>query len=145
MKMDKYEYYADDLFLNFRFDSIGPRGTIKKIVVFTHMTSSLYSLGFGDLSKLGEFDDKIVSDNGDSFKILVTVATILNDFTEKYRNVAVHIEGSTESRTRLYQININRHWNIIEPEYIVLGLHKKRWHSFQKGKNYSAFMIYRNK
>ncbi len=43
------------------------------------------NLGFGDKDlQTGEVDDTVISDNGDSQKVLATVAATVYAFTDKY-------------------------------------------------------------
>ena len=108
MKLDRYPYYADAEFFDFEFESQGPKGTIKKIARFMHIGPNLYSFGFGDFNRTsGEISDTIVSNNGDGAKVLATVANIIHDFARVHEDVTIFIRGSTLSRTRWYQMNIN--------------------------------------
>ncbi len=77
MKYDKYQLESDtDLFL-FEFESVGPKGKIKKLVQYTPTNiKDIYNLGFGDKDETtGDIDDRIVTNNGDSTKVLATVAS----------------------------------------------------------------------
>jgi len=68
----------------FEFDSIGPKGRIRKIVIYTRYEfGNYFSPGFGDKNPdTGEFDDLVVTNNGDSAKILATVASIANIYRQ---------------------------------------------------------------
>ncbi len=106
MNVEKYSYETTDDFLDYEFDSIGPRGTIRKIVRYSLRFSSnnqpFYNLGFGDLDEeKQQINDSINSGNGDMEKILATVANTVVDFTGKYPEMPVYVEGSTPSRIRL--------------------------------------------
>lgn len=115
--LEKYtdiETSAD--FTAFEFDSIGPKGKVRKIVLYTPFElKNYFNLGFGDKNPdTGEFDDLVVTNNGDSGKILATVASTLLTFTDQYPYAKVIIAGSTGSRTRLYRINIAANLSISE-------------------------------
>lgn len=74
-----YNYYkveASDSSLMFEFLSEGPNGKIKKKVAFKPIDENpfVFNLGFGDVDANGEIDDVIISNNGDSQKVLATVA-----------------------------------------------------------------------
>lgn len=45
--------------------------------------------------------------------------------------------------TRLYQMNINKHWDRISPIFEVFGLKSERWELFKKAVNYEAFLGHR--
>ena len=67
----------------------------------------MYNLAFGDKTSGHEFDDMIVTDNGDMEKVLVTVVAAVYDFTELHSEAIIIAEGSTKARTRLYKMGIN--------------------------------------
>ena len=116
MNLDQYPIISDSSHLNYKFESIGPKGIIKKVVQYRPVRSirkNLYNLSFGDLNKInGEIDDKVVSNNRDTEKIIVTVGFTFLLFVNHFPNAEILIVGSTNSRTRLYQMAINQ--NIIE-------------------------------
>jgi len=67
---------------------------------------------------------------------LATVAETVIDFLAIYPHAAVFAEGSTASRTRLYQMNILAYWKEIEQaSYIVQGYVKGSWQTFEIGKH----------
>ena len=141
MNLDRYPYRVRESFLIFEFESEGPKGVIKKIARFTQMGKNLYNFGFGDLDDdAGTISDKVVSNNGDGNKILVTVAVIICDFANEYRDATIFIKGSTPARTRWYQMNINAFRKEIGLIMNVLGYRNNKWEPFQKGFNYEAFM-----
>lgn len=70
----QYEKYGNVLAsadsLEFWFESIGPKGTIKKLVQFTPTQhEDVYNLAFGNITKDGSFDDETTSNNMDRNKI----------------------------------------------------------------------------
>ena len=81
-----------------------------------------------------------MSNNGDGDKVLITVASIIYDFTNVYTGAAVFIQGTTPSRTRRYQMGINKHWSQINPIFEVLGLKNGKWEQFRTGENYDAIL-----
>ena len=138
MKLDRYELIAGQNLTTFEFLSEGPRGNITKIVQFQQMNfPNLYNLAFGDLNPLtGELDDKIVTDNGDSEKVLATVVATIYAFTGKYPDAWVYATGSTTTRTRLYKMGINKYFDI-------MGDDQSEWEWYEKGKDYQAFAVHR--
>ncbi len=138
---DRYSYSSSSTFLDYEFESVGVKGIIKKIARFSEIGSNVYNFGFGDLNEnTGEITDTIVSNNGDDEKILLTVAHIIYLFTSIYHKAAVVIQGTSASRTRRYQIGINKYWEQIEPIFEVFGLKENKWEPFRKGTNYKAFL-----
>ena len=129
---------------SYAFFSVGKNGIILKIVAFEQIEGNRYNLGFGDYDFLTEeVNDKIVSDNGDSEKVLATVVGILNDFLLKHADYEVFVIGSTESRTRLYQIAINIYYEEFTQFYQIFGKIGDNVESFQKNKVYESFLIRR--
>ncbi len=86
MKLDRYELIAGRNLTAFEFLSEGKKGKIIKIIQFQQMNlANLYNLSFGDKNTdTGELDDKAVTDNGDSEKVLATVVAALYAFAGRY-------------------------------------------------------------
>ncbi|MCF0053180.1 hypothetical protein LXM25_24130 [Dyadobacter sp. LJ53] len=83
MKHAKYLCKAEDSFLVFKFWSEGCKGSVQKIIVYTETDSeNVYNLGFGDYDpETGSMNDLSVTNNGDSAKVLATVASTVYTFT----------------------------------------------------------------
>ena len=102
------------------------------------------SLGFVDVDNLtGEINDLAKSDNGDSEKILATVAQATLTFTKYHPESLVFAEGSTPIRTRLYRIGISQNFEAISETFLVWGLLGNKWHPFEKNSDYEAFLVKR--
>jgi hypothetical protein len=141
LNLDRYPYSTNSSCLDYEFESVGPKGVIKKVARFIQIGINIYNFGFGDLEeKTGEINDTVVSNNDDGDKILATVAGIIYDFTGVYLKAAVFIQGTTKARTRRYQMGINKYWEQISPALEVFGLKNEKWELFQKGENYDAFL-----
>ena len=137
---DKYLYRTNSSFLDYEFESTGPKGVIKKVARFSQMGTNIYNFGFGDLNEAtGEINDTVVSNNRDGDKILITVANIIYDFITVYMGAAVFIQGTTQGRTRRYQMGINKYWAQINPIFEISGLRNGEWEPFRQGQNYDAF------
>ena len=110
MKLPKYPLASSDKLMTFEFTSEGQKGLIEKLVRFQETNvKNVYNLAFGDKDlTTGDIDDKVISNNGDSEKVLATVAATLYAFTDKYPNAWIYATGSTKSRTRLYRMGITK-------------------------------------
>lgn len=145
MNLDQYPIASDNSHLTYKFDSIGPKGIIKKAVQYTpvrNIGKNVYNLAFGDLNKIsGEIDDTVVSNNNDTKKIMFTVGLTSLQFVNHFPNAEILIVGSTISRTRLYQMIFNQ--NIIEIEKIfdLQGFRNGYWEKFKTGINFEAFLV----
>ncbi len=139
------EFGAD--FRVFEFDSEGPKGKIRKIIQYTEINlKNYFNLGFGDKNhKTNTIDDLVVTNNGDSQKILATVASTLFKFTDHHPGANVIAIGSSLARTRLYRIGITNNLEAIENDFKVYGLNDNTWLKFAKGIEYDAFLVNRKK
>jgi hypothetical protein len=147
MKLPKYEYLTEDHAELFKFTSEGPKGKIKKLVVYTKMLEEdIYNLAFGDYDEeTDSINDKSITDNNDKQKVLSTVASTLYVFTEKHPNMWVYATGSSTARTRLYRMGITINLEEIKEDFEVYGLSDEIWVKFEKGKDYEAFLVKRKK
>jgi hypothetical protein len=144
MKHSKYQIRADDERFLYEFYSEGPRGNIKKTVIYSQIEDNFFNLAFGDWNEtLNKLDDSIRTNNGDRDKVLATVASTAIDFTDRFPNAEIFTEGSTPARTRLYQMGICSHWEEIREDFDIQGYISHEWRPFRKGVNYGAFLIRR--
>ncbi|WEK19304.1 MAG: hypothetical protein P0Y49_21240 [Candidatus Pedobacter colombiensis] len=123
------------------------KGNVKKAVEYTSVEingQKFYNLGFGDLNDAtGKFDDLSISNNGDRDKVLATVAATVLDFVNYVPGALIFAEGSTPTRTRLYQMALMTNLEDISKVLEVYGLIKDQWYPFEKNVNYEAFMALR--
>jgi len=124
MNIDRYPVIVGETSMVYEFISEGINGKISKLIIYseTHL-HNFYNLGFGDKNeKSGAIDDEVVTNNGDSLKVLVTVASSLYAFTGKFPDAMVFATGSTEARTRLYRIGRSNNLEAIETDFEIFGL-----------------------
>lgn len=147
MKLDRYELKSDEHLTTFTFLSEGPKGKIEKVVQFTLIyQDNLYNLAFGDRNYLtGQIDDKVVTDNGDSEKVLASVVAAIYAFCDRTPEALIYATGSTAARTRLYRMGINKYYDIIREDFLIFGQTESEWEPYEKGKNYEAFVVQRKK
>ena len=147
MNLHGYKYKTNEGFLDYEFFSEGPNGKIKKVVRFTPRNAggvTYFNLGFGDWNEAKKrIDDRAISNNRDRDKILATIAETVLEFSQHFPDVWIYAQGSTPSRTRLYQIGITTHWSKIEPLLYVFGYPDGQWQPFRKSINYEAFIVSR--
>ena len=146
MKLPKYQLKADDELSVYRFVSEGRKGLIPKRIQFTLINQDgIYNLAFGDEHPTsGELDDLIISDNGDSEKVLATVVSAVYAFFDRHPTAWVYLSGSTASRTRLYQMAIAKYLPELAADFAIYGEHQEEWQAFEKGKSYTAFIAHLN-
>ncbi len=147
MGLNKYDLVAGDKLTTFEFVSVGVNGNIEKLIQYSSASyKNIYNLGFGDKNPVtGKLDDKIISNNGDSEKVLATVVESLYLFTNNNPEALIYATGSTKSRTRLYQIGITKFIDKAKTDFIIYGQLENEWYFFEKGINYDAFLVKRIK
>lgn len=145
MKLDRYELKAGRNLTTFEFLSEGKKGKIIKVVQFQQMNlPNLYNLAFGDKDLVtGQVQDLAVTDNGDSEKVLATVVAAVYAFAFKYPEAWVYATGSTEARTRLYRMGINKYFDIVQEDFDIMGEDQNEWEWYKKDKDYQAFAVHR--
>lgn len=146
MHYDQYEILLGETAMTYEFVSQGAKGNIPKLVMYTKTNLlNTFNLGFGDKICANDFDDISVSNNGDSLKIMATVAATLYPFTDRFPDARVFVKGSTESRTRLYRMAITNNMDLITSDFEVYGLKNYVWEEFAIGIDYDAFLVNRKK
>lgn len=145
MKLPKYPLASSDKLMTFEFISEEQKGLIHKLVRFQPTNlKDVYNLAFGDKDlTTGDIDDKVISNNGDSEKVLATVAATLYAFTDKYPNAWIYATGSTKSRTRLYRMGITKFLSEVTEDFEVLGEKDEDWFPFKKNVEYDGFLVRR--
>ena len=145
MRLERYPLKMGEDFMNFEFISEGPKGRITKWVQFRKAENrEIYNLAFGDKKiDADDIDDTVVTDNKDSQKVLATVAVTVLKFTEKFPDAWIFATGSTDSRTRLYQMGIAQNLEELEQYFYIFGFYKEKWVKFEKNKPFEAFLVNR--
>jgi len=145
MQLEKYSVETSDDYKYYEFYSEGPKGKIKKVIYYQklkHLGDNFFNLAFGDwIENEKRVDDRIITNNNDRQKILATVASTIVEFLKHYPDAFIYVEGSTLSRTRLYQMGISAYWQEIVKEFLVYGYRSGDWEAFTPGYNYEAFSV----
>lgn len=140
---------ASPTLLDYEFESAGPNGLVKKVIQYRleHANgTTFFHLGFGDWNEEEQgIDDRAVSNNGDAKKILATIAATIVEITDRYPDMMVFARGSTPARTRLYQMAIFSHRDLIDPLLMIYGYFNNKWERAKKNKNYDGFIAVRKK
>jgi hypothetical protein len=145
MKLDRYELKAGQNLTTFEFLSEGKKGKIVKVIQFQRMNiENIFNLAFGDRNTdTGVLDDNVISDNGDTEKVLATVVSALYAFADKYPDAWVYATGNNSARTRLYRMGINKYLDIVTADFDIMGEYQNEWEWYESGKNYQAFAVRR--
>ena len=128
MGNERYELELEADAVLFEFTSIGPKGRIPKLVMYSKTSDKdVYNLAFGDKNIItGGIDDLAVTDNKDSQKVLTTVAFTAYAFLSKYPNAWINATGSTKVRTRLYQMGISTNLEDIMADFVIFGKQRRQ-------------------
>ncbi len=145
MQLEQYELKSSSQHTGYLFVSVGERGTIAKVVEYSPtLNPDEYNLAFGDYNPAtGELDDQVKSNNGDRDKVLATVSATAIDFLNWYPDATIFAKGSTQARTRTYQMGINRFYSEITQDHDVFGFTNGTWETFEPNKPYEAFKMKR--
>jgi hypothetical protein len=145
MKIPKYPLASSESLMTFEFVSEGTKGLIHKLVRYQPTNlKDIYNLAFGDKDHTtGNIDDTVISNNGDSEKVLATVVATVYAFTDRYPNVWIYATGSTKSRTRLYRMGITKFLSEVDEDFEVLGELNDEWETFRKDVEYEGFLVRR--
>lgn len=145
MKLVAYPFIKRPESYYYEFYSEGPNGSVKKVVEYyrlQELEAEVFNLAFGDWNENSDrINDLSVSNNGDREKVLTTVAATVTDFIKDHPDAIIIATGSTLSRTRLYQMGIAKLWDEIRQQFEIQGYINDTWRPFQKGVNYSAFLL----
>ena len=143
MEIEKYLLQTDEQQEVFDFYSQGPKGNIHKRISYTPTTiPNLWQLVMGDYNiKTDEIDFLNVTNNNDRDKVLATVGSTLYSFFSKKPLVMVYAKGSTQARTRLYQIGINSMYESIEQDFEIFGELDGEFERFTRDTNYNSFIV----
>jgi hypothetical protein len=148
MGLEQYDVKINRPRTIFTFISEGPKGKILKQIEFTKIKyrgiKNLFNLAFGDIIEgTNDINDQVISDNDDRDKVLATVIQAISTFTERYPKAIIYFSGSTPSRTRLYQIVIAKFYDDFSEEFVIDGYAEGKYITFEKNKQYEAFLITR--
>jgi hypothetical protein len=143
MKLPIYELRSSENFTTFEFTSTGPKGEIPKLIQFSATNyRDVFNLAFGDKNpETGGLDDIVISNNGDSEKILATVVRCVYAFTQNNPEAWIYASGSTKSRTRLYRMGIAKFFEEAKKDFEIYGQINDEWESFRSNVDYEAFLV----
>lgn len=142
MHLDKYPLKANYNYKKFTFFSEGPNGKIKKVVKFEKMFGNRYNLSLGDWDIRRKGTATMArTNNRDRDKVLATIAMAVVEFMDHYPDSIVFVRGDVSSKTRLYQMGINKHLKEIGEMYQIKGMYAYMWEPFRAGRNYQMLAL----
>jgi hypothetical protein len=141
LKHNHYPYQASEDYLSFTFQSISEKRIVRKKAEFLLISDDLCNFAFGDLTDKNQIDDRAVTDNKDMNMVLATIIQILLEFLETHKNKAVYFQGSTTSRTRMYQIILRKEKPNWENKLIVYGIFNDEIMPYETDFAFDAFIV----
>ncbi len=141
-KREGYEFSFSEDKTEFRFESVGPKGIIIKIVRFGTVRDNLCNLAFGDLDS-NDFDDEIISDNGDLRKVISTLVNIVHSFAQSHPTFRIAIVPVDNKRKLLYNRIFQQFEFEILEHFSVQGVffNPRTKEPFDPRKTYDAFVL----
>jgi len=103
-----------------------------------------YNLGFGDKDPItGKINDKVVTNNGDTEKVLATVVSTVFTFTERNPNAYIYATGSNHVRNRLYRRGITKYLSEALDTFAIYGmLPNQEFEIFNPNTDYVGFLLH---
>ena len=144
MIQESYPLIADENREVFAFESIGSRGCIAKIIVFDLVAGDIWNLGFGDRNN-GNWDDEVISNNGDLVRVISTVAQAALQFSERWPERRILINPVDEKRKRLYNTIFKRRHHEIIQIFEVTGLTSQGMRPYEPDIFSHLFLLTRKK
>jgi uncharacterized protein (TIGR02588 family) len=129
--------------LRFEFESISPEKTVVKVVEFEQIDENgiYFNLALVDMDENGNYSDNTITDNKDTEKVFGTIAKTIDFFFQENPDRRVLIFSNDPLRIRLYRMIISNYSHEKEQNWRFYGLLDNTFLEFEKGKNYTAFMI----
>ena len=123
MNLPQYKTNPDEDLHSFSFISEGKNGKIEKVIRYEKITDDGFNLGFGDKDPItGKINDKVVTNNGDTEKVLATVVSTVFTFTERNPNAYIYATGSNHVRNRLYRRGITKYLSEALDTFAIYGM-----------------------
>lgn len=143
MNFERYSFVSTDIH-TFEFISEGPKEKIWKVVQYSQMDIGGFNLAFGDKDEAtGMINDMINSNNGDTEKVLWTIASTVDVFLGNHPDKFIYVEGSTKARTRLYRMGISKYLSVIQTDFEIYGEKGGYVENFRVNTDYESFLVKR--
>lgn len=144
MNLPQYKTNPDEDLHSFSFISEGKNGKIEKVIRYEKITNDVFNLGFGDKDPItGKINDKVVTNNGDTEKVLATVVSTVFTFIERNPNAYIYATGSNHVRNRLYRRGITKYLSEALDTFAIYGmLPNQEFEIFNPNTDYVGFLLH---
>ncbi len=137
-----YEFSTSEDATFYEFDSIGEEKIVCKQVKFSpSQIPDFYWLALVDVLEDGSVSDSSRPRQGDVEKVLATVLQTMLVFFKKYPTASVAFSGSTDTRTRLYNMAIIRELNNARDTFMIQGYVDGLFEDYTPGRQYAGFAV----
>lgn len=145
MDLEFYPLEIKNHYRLFEFESVSEKKCITKRVIISPIPGSggLYNFALVDVLEDNINSDVEISNNADMPKVMSTVIHCLLRFLDHYPFAAVHIEGNSPARNRLYRAVIGRKISKVENFLEIYGIAGSDIEPFQVNAKYDGFLIKR--
>lgn len=143
MNQPFYPFTVLDEAMRYEFVSYGKQTIHKTVIYFATDIPNLYSLTLANIRSDHSLDVYSVSDNGDMPMILSTVFQTIEHFLHHHPDSTIGFKGSSESRTRLYQVAIARELDEALERFNIWGIRTadNQPEPFRRNIPYQSFFI----
>lgn len=118
---------------------------IAKVILFSLVDEEnlFYVLSLGSIWKSNPdiIDFETLTENGDVFKVLNSVAWSIDDFLTKNLSAKVIFEGNSSKKNRVYLKLVSRKLNLVKDKYRVFGLTNGEVFPFEPNFDYEAIVV----
>ena len=144
MNLPQYKTNPDEDLHSFSFISEGKNGKVEKVIRYEKITNDVFNLGFADKDPItGKINDKVVTNNGDTEKVLATVVSTVFTFTERNPNAYIYATGSNHVRNRLYRRGITKYLSEALDTFAIYGmLPNQEFEIFNPNTDYVGFLLH---
>ena len=118
--------YQGGLTHQYWFVSVGRRNVIKSVkLTLLDLELKIYNLSLMDLDiDSGWLSDEVITNNGDTVKVLKTVAYCIMNSLEIQSDASIYFIGNSPSRNRLYKMYINNYRYLWEANFEITFIEK---------------------
>ena len=141
MSYKPYTLHINEDNTRYEFQSLGKRGIFEKVIIISLLDNpcNLALLDYDPVTD--EYTDLSITDNGDMKEILATVMHAIKLFLTVRPSKLIQFTGSSQSRTRLYQIAINKVHLDLKKDFEIYGWLNEEWVPFEPNLSFESFLI----
>ncbi len=120
-------HYQGGLSHQYWFVSVGKRNVIKSVkLTLIDEELKIYNLSLMDLDvDSGWLSDEVVTNKGDTLKVLKTLAYCMKISLEIQSDVSIYFTGNSPARNRLYKMYMNNYRSLWEASFEVTFIEKE--------------------